>query len=100
MLGGGIFRPASEEMLAECRPQWCEQILRRYDLLSSVSRTAPIDRGLLQVEFLRQDIDPRKHFSGSGAVQKTPTATLRVAVARPRDPFAGLEHSFAGTDCF
>ena len=69
-------------------------------LLPSVGRTAPIDRGLLQVEHLRQEIDPRRHFSDSGAVQKGLTATLRVAVACPRDPFAGLDLSFAGTGCF
>jgi hypothetical protein len=56
-------------------------------------------------DFFRSSFFTKKSTPGDISATVVPfkkglAATLCVAVARPRDPFAGLDHSFAGTGCF
>src|SRR5262249_59462384 len=67
--------------------------------LPSVSLTAPVHRGLLQLELLHQEIGTCVEIIERGAGPIRGLARRRVAIAPCRDPFAGAEH-IAGTNGF
>ncbi len=67
--------------------------------LPSVSLTAPVHRGLLQLELLHQEIGTIVEIIERGAGPIRGLARRRVAIAPCRDPFAGAEH-IAGTNGF
>src|SRR5262245_24897901 len=67
--------------------------------LPSVSLTAPVYRGLLQLESPHQEIGTIVEIIERGAGPIRGLARRRVAIAPCRDPFAGAEH-IAGTNGF
>ena len=67
--------------------------------LPRVSLTAPVHRGLLQLELLHQEICPIVEIIERGAGPIRGLARRRVAIAPCRDPFTGAEH-IAGTNGF
>src|SRR5262249_29358885 len=72
---------------------------RNANLLPSVSRTAPVHRGLLQLELLHQKIGTIVEIVERGARPIRGLARRRVAIAPCCDPFAGAEH-IASTNSF
>src|SRR5262249_57095390 len=72
---------------------------RNANLLPSVSRTAPVHRGLLQLELLHQKIGTIVEIMERGPGPIRGLARRRVAIAPCRDPFAGAEH-IAGRNGF
>jgi hypothetical protein len=68
-------------------------------LLPSVSRTAPVHRGFLELELLHQEIGPVVEVIERGAGPVRGLAGRRIAVASRSDPFASAEH-IAGTNGF
>src|SRR5262245_22156883 len=67
--------------------------------LPSVSLTAPVHRGLLQLELLHQEIGTIVEVIERSAGPIRGVARRRIAIAPRRDPFAGAQH-IAGTNGF
>src|SRR6266404_596737 len=85
---------------AACRSHSChDRTHRTQSPLPSVSLTAPVHRGLLQLELLHQEIGTIVEIIERGAGPIRGLARRRVAIAPCRDPFAGAEH-IAGTNGF